>query len=181
MPAHVEAYLRRVEGFAAGFHNDPEDSGGDTNKGITGETYAMAKTLGIVPVAGRLADLSDAQAFRIYQRLYWEASRACEMPDALAWVHVDGWIQHRPNIAAECLQRALGVPDDGVMGPMTMAAARTCGGDGLGAARRLVEERRAFYKRLIAKKPSQKKWEHGWSNRLDILSADVQARFGEWS
>jgi lysozyme family protein len=65
---------------------------------------------------------SDAQA--IYWRDYWCAHRCDEMPGRLALVYFDTVVNMRPEDAALALQAALGVKQDGNVGPVTLAAAR---------------------------------------------------------
>lgn len=124
----IEAVLE-VEG---GYVNDPEDSGGETNFGIT---VARARASGYV---GAMRDMSRQTAFGIYTVEYWDAVQADDLlalSHAVAEEVVDTGINCGTGRAGRFLQRALNVfnkraklyPDlkvDGNIGPATINALR---------------------------------------------------------
>lgn len=121
--------ILRVEG---GYVNDPADSGGETNFGITED---VARAFGYT---GDMRDMPRATAFDIYAARYWDAVRGDELAElsaAVAFEVVDTGVNMGQPRAVKFLQRALNVlnlggrlyPDlsvDGLSGPMTIAALR---------------------------------------------------------
>ena len=119
----------RVEG---GYVNDPADSGGETNFGITEE---VARAFGYT---GAMRDMPRATAFDIYARRYWDAVRGDELAalsETVAFEVVDTGVNMGQARAVTFLQRALNVLNvggklyddlavDGLAGPVTVAALR---------------------------------------------------------
>ena len=116
----------RIEG---GYVNDPEDSGGETNFGIT---VKVARANGY---HGLMRHLSRRFAFNIYEAKYWDAVRADDLlalSIPVAEEVVDTAVNMGPPRAGKFLQRALNAlndraklyPDiqvDGSIGPATMS------------------------------------------------------------
>lgn len=119
----------RVEG---GYVNDPDDSGGETNFGIT---KARARSSGYL---GPMRDLPRQTAFDIYAAEYWDTVRAddlVKLSERVTEEVVDTGANCGPGRAGRFLQRALNVfnkraklyPDlrvDGNIGPATIDALR---------------------------------------------------------
>lgn len=114
----------RVEG---GYVNDPRDSGGETNFGIT---VAVARANGY---NGDMRDMPRSVAFDIYSAKYWDAVRGddlVELSEAVAEEVVDTSVNMGPGRAGKFLQRALnvltdaGLKVDGAIGPATLGALR---------------------------------------------------------
>lgn len=112
----------RVEG---GYVNDPRDSGGETNFGIT---VAVARENGY---NGHMRDMPRSVAFDIYSAKYWGAVRGddlVELSEAVAEEVVDTSVNMGPGRAGKFLQRALnvltdaGLKVDGAVGPATLGA-----------------------------------------------------------
>ena len=112
--------------FAEGGYSDNSaDSGGPTNYGITQGTWdAYTAAQGLVPSPVDKLPLSTAKA--IYQHMYWEAGHCPELPEKLAICHFDWCVNHGVGGAALTLQAALGVSQDGDIGPITLAAVAKC-------------------------------------------------------
>lgn len=66
-----------------GFVNDPIDSGGATNKGISWKVWTSnaSSVLGVQPTLENLAALTNEQAKKIYKSLYWDSVRCGEIND----------------------------------------------------------------------------------------------------
>lgn len=98
-----------VEG---GYVNDPLDPGGETHWGISKRAYPSLS----------IRTLTREDAIEIYRRDYWTLARCGEVPPALGIPLFDAAVNQGVRAAIEMLQGALGVPVDGVMGPVTIAA-----------------------------------------------------------
>ncbi len=119
----------KVEG---GYVDDSEDSGGETNFGIT---IAVARDFGY---AGKMQDMPRQTAFEIYAAKYWDSVRADDLAtlsERVAEEVVDTGINCGTGRAGRFLQRTLSVfnkratlyPDlkvDGDIGPVTINALR---------------------------------------------------------
>jgi lysozyme family protein len=129
MKTEIINEIIRAEG---GYVNDPSDSGGETNFGIT---EGVARAFGYT---GDMRDMPRATAFDIYAARYWDAVRGDELAElsaAVTFEVVDTGVNMGQARAVTFLQRALNVlnvggrlyPDltvDGLSGPMTIAALR---------------------------------------------------------
>ena len=151
------AITLREEG---GWADDPHDPGGATMKGITIATFRQYK-----PGATKadLRAISDTDVAHIYRHGYWDAMHCDELPTGLDLVAFDAAVNSGPHRSAALLQRALGVADDGVIGPATMAAAQSIYGPA--AIERAIGFRLSFLKGL-------KTWPRfgaGWSARCERI------------
>jgi lysozyme family protein len=101
--------------------NEAADLGGPTNRGITQATldYARNKIPGL-PAAVDV--LTDAETQTIYQVLFWNEIGGESLPDWAALAVFDGAVNSGPGAATRWLQAALGVTQDGSIGPQTLAA-----------------------------------------------------------
>ena len=142
-----------------GYVNHPSDPGGATNMGIT---EAVARRVGY---RGSMQDLPVELAKRIYHEDYWNAVRAEQLPPAVRYAVFDAAVNSGPAQSVRWLQRALGVTDDGVIGPQTLSAANQANPDALRA--RLVAQRLRFMTNL----DTFGDFGRGWTRRCcDILT-----------
>ncbi|NIE55018.1 MULTISPECIES: glycosyl hydrolase 108 family protein [unclassified Burkholderia] len=76
-----------------GFVNDPDDSGGPTNKGIAWATWqAYAKEdVGVEPTLDNLKSLTDDQAKTIYLKRYWEPRGFCGIKNEKTALNIYDW------------------------------------------------------------------------------------------
>lgn len=118
--------LKHVLKHEGGYIDHPNDPGGETNFGIT---VAVARENGYL---GDMRTIPMSVVESIYKRKYWDKVRADEMPESVRFALFDYAVNSGPSAAIRALQRVLGVADDGVLGPMTLAAAQAQS-DGLGA------------------------------------------------
>jgi lysozyme family protein len=122
--ASYDAALARLLEHEGGYTNHPQDPGGPTNFGITIFDYRKY----VKPDAGaddvRAMTVDEAKA--IYRAKYWDALHGDELPRGVDYVVFDYGVNSGVGRAAKVLQRALGVADDGRIGPLTLDAARKC-------------------------------------------------------
>jgi lysozyme family protein len=145
-----------------GFSDHPEDPGGATRFGITRAT--LERERGRPVTAAEVAALSREEAARIYRRAYWDAVRAGDLPDGLDLAVFDCAVNSGPGTAVRLLQRVLAVPADGVVGPVTLAAARRAGP--AAALRHFTRARLAY----LAGLPTWRVFGRGWRRR--VLAAE---------
>jgi len=159
---HAVALVLRQEG---GFSHHPQDPGGATNFGITLETLSRAR--GHPVSVDDVRNLTKEEASAIYRRFFWEPIRADALPPGLDLALFDLAVHSGPLRAVMLLQQVLGVEADGLIGPVTLEAARTT--DPVEAIRRLTRERLGFLSRLAV-------WPvfgRGWRRR--VLTVEREA------
>lgn len=104
-----------------GFVNDPQDSGGATNHGVTQHEYDHWRALKGLPLRSvRL--IEDAEVEAIYKQLYWDACSCSDLPDGLDYAVFDFAVNSGPFKAASVLQQIVGAHVDGHIGPVTIFA-----------------------------------------------------------
>lgn len=156
-----------------GYVNDPADSGGATNYGITEKT---ARANGYL---GDMRSLPLATAKQIYRNEYLVKPGFSDFPSDVAAELFDTGVNMGPAKATEFLQRATnalngsGLSVDGKMGPATKAAVKSYLSSRSNAASILVKAlnclQGARYIEIVEKNPSQRKFINGWiANRVEI-------------
>jgi len=137
-----------------GYTIDPDDSGGETK-------YGIAKTSN-PNINVTYLDYEGAKS--VYYSNYWLNAKCDKMNGRLAALNFDGAVQHGPSQAAKFIQRAIGVIDDGAIGPVTLSALAS--GDPIAICNSVCDQRVKFYTDIIAAKPSQQKYLNGWLRRV---------------
>lgn len=140
-----------------GFSKHAADTGGKTMFGIT---EAVARRHGYT---GDMAALPADLAKRIYRVDYWDAVSADRLPPGIRYVVFDAAVNSGVRQSVRWLQRALGVHDDGVIGPVTLAAADQQNADALRA--RLLAQRLKFMAELM----NWPAFGRGWARRIADL------------
>jgi len=158
---HAVSVVLRHEG---GFVQHASDPGGATHFGITRAT--LARSRGHPVAVDDVRRLTRQEAVAIYRRLYWDVLQAEELPPGLALAAFDLAVHSGPPRAARMLQSVLGVEADGVIGPVTLAAAREA--EASQAIVRLTRMRLRFLRSLAA-------WPvfgRGWQRRVIVTERE---------
>jgi lysozyme family protein len=154
------AHLLASEG---GYVNHPDDPGGPTNYGITladARHYWKANA-----TAADVKAMSLDTAKQIYRAHYWNAMSCDALPAGVDYCAFDYGVNSGVGRSARILQKLVKVPQDGVIGPQTIAAANKA--DPTALVKAICNERVAFLMSL-------KTWRvfgRGWSARV----AEVRA------
>ena len=168
MKNQIINHILKIEG---GYVNDPSDSGGETNYGIT---RATARAYGY---QGEMINLPRETAFDIYAAQYWDSVRADELlalsPDICAEV-VDTAVNMGASRAGKFFQRALNslstpIGIDGVIGKNTIASLKAylSKRDANVLLKALNALQGAFYIELTERRVKDKKFIYGWlKNRV---------------
>lgn len=161
-----EKALSFVLNAEGGYNNDPADSGGATNKGITQAVYNGYRGKGAVFVSVR--NITDEEVRSIYHDNYWNTCHCEKMSDELAIAVFDTAVNAGCQRAIKILQACLDVNTDGVFGEDTLAA---IGGiaDSKDFVSKYLSGRSAFYQRLVQINPGKSKFLQGWLNRVENL------------
>lgn len=108
--------FERLIGHEGGYSNNPKDPGGETMYGIT-KRVAVANGY-----TGPMRDLPLSKAKEIARREYWIPCKADSFNGAIGFQLFDIAYNSGVSTSAKLLQRAVGVKDDGIVGPATIAA-----------------------------------------------------------
>lgn len=153
------AFVLKDEG---GNDDDAADHGGRTSRGITQREYTAWLAEQSRP-SQDVWDAPDDDIEAIYHDEYWNPY--CDgFPVGIDYLYFDMAVNAGPHRATVLLQRALGVTDDGRIGPLTRAAVAAA--DPVNLIRDYTQAKRNFYLSL-----HQPRFTKGWLNRC----ADVQA------
>ncbi len=95
-----------------GYIFNPHDPGGETKFGISKRSYPHLD----------IHSLTLADAKTIYRRDFWDRAQCDKLHPDLAFDLFDGAVNSGIGQAIRWLQRAVGVADDGVVGPLTLAS-----------------------------------------------------------
>ena len=172
--ASFDVALPIVLKFEGGYVDDPDDPGGETNRGITMSVFQECAhdLLGIDPSSANLRALTAAQAGIIYRARYWNRMQgdAIELQE-LANIVFDFLVNSGTNATA-LLQRILNemgaaLVVDGQIGKATLIA---LGGVDESAVYRLYKQRRIqYYEQLAAQRPSLVEFLKGWCARVNAF------------
>lgn len=154
---NFDAAFDLLLGHEGGYSDHAADPGGKTRFGVT---EAVAREVGY---KGDMRELPLDLAKRIYKDRYWDAIKAEQLPPALRYPLFDAAVNSGPGQAVKWLQRALGVKDDGVIGPQTIAAANAGNPDAL--RMRMLSQRLKF----MAGLSNWPAFSRGWAIRIASL------------
>lgn len=153
MQLHFERAFADLLNNERGHSNNPHDPGGETMWGITAAT---ARNAGYM---GPMADMPVSVAKEIYRERYWHQSFD-QMPYVVAFQVFDASVNSGNVVAARWLQKAVGVKDDGIIGPITMAAVARL------SPLEIVIKFNAARLVFLASLPSWQYFGRGWVNRV---------------
>lgn len=161
--------LQKVLIEEGGYSNNPHDPGGATDHGIIQTEYNHYRVQHGMPMQS-VKMISDAEVSDIYLHNYWLAARCDLLPAGVSLVVFDGAVNSGVHQSAEWLQRAVGVADDGIIGPHTIAAVNQFGGVDI-LIDKLCDERLNMLEHLS----NWKYFGHGWGARVERMRANAKA------
>ncbi|ANZ48184.1 endolysin [Erwinia phage vB_EamM_Asesino] len=186
-----EGIIRAKTAIEAGYVNNPNDLGGETNHGIT---IATAREFGY---KGNMRDLTVEQALDIYDRGWWQRMRLDQilaMNVMLADRLFDFGINAGRANAIKSLQRILNVLNrqgklysdidaDGGIGQLTLTALagfiKARGADGLNRLMfALTCHQVSYYTEISEKRVQNEEFTYGWYDRVYREMPDYVAELG---
>lgn len=158
------AYKRATK---KGFVNDPDDTGGATMAGVTIGTYrSYCRYKGWrTPSVQDLKNMPYKLWRDIVYTMYWNKWKGDTIDDQRTANMVVDWVWHSGAATIKKVQALLGVTQDGIVGPKTIAALNSA----QDINTKIYSARKAYFEAIIRKNPSQKKWLKGWMNRLNSV------------
>lgn len=169
-------FVEEVINLEGGYVNNPHDSGGATNYGITEST---AREFGY---KGDIRSLSKGRAKKIYKKLYWDKlylDSVAKIHEDLAFELFDTGVNAGVATAGVFLQRALNVLNDkekyykdlttdGIIGPKTLSALTSYrkirSVEGLRVLTKIIDcLQGARYVRLCEQHEKNEEFMYGWA------------------
>lgn len=141
-----------------GYVNNPSDPGGETKFGIAQNANQ--------DVVVRFMTLDQAKD--IYNKKYWIGFKCDTMPSLVNILFFDCAVNTGFRRSTKLLQTALGITSDGDFGPGTARSVSSIS-DPREVCKKFLDAREAFYKNLVAKRPSMNVFLNGWLNRISSL------------
>jgi len=150
-------FVLEMEG---GYTLDPNDPGGETNYGISRKSYPNLD----------IKNLSRQDAVEIYRKDFWTPCHCDDLPRYWAMLVFDSAVNQGTRVAIRIMQIALNVTVDGIVGPKTLAAARSAKPRAVKVA---LAQRIAAYHRLMAEKPNLERYAVDWAFRVIDLATRI--------
>lgn len=162
-------------GAEGGYSDDPLDRGGPTQYGVTQRAYDAYRERHRLPLQP-VKFIERDEARDVYREDYWQRLCCSSLPQPLDLVVFDAGVNCGVKAAAKFLQRALGVADDGSIGPKTLAAVAKDQASGLlpHVIDTCLNERLAYYDDIVKRDATQARFIKGWRNRVASLQAQVE-------
>lgn len=170
MESNFQASLKAVLQDEGGNDDDPSDHGGRTSRGITQREYTAWLAENNIVTPPDVWQAPQAYIDSIYHSEYWEPNGDL-FPIGVDYLYFDMAVNAGPYRASCLLQRALGVTEDGRIGPVTRAAIVAANPKALIDS--YTKAKRAFYLGL-----AQPKFTRGWLNRCDHVQKIATAMLG---
>jgi lysozyme family protein len=142
-----------------GYVNHPSDPGGMTNLGVTKRVWE--EWTGRESNEAEMRALTPELVETLYKVRFWDACRCDEMPSGINYLVFDFAVNAGPSQSAKILQAAVGVPADGVIGPVTLAAVKAQDPDWL--IEQFSQAKEDFYRSLGTFETFGK----GWLDRIE--------------
>lgn len=165
----------RVIGHEGKFQANPKDRGNWTT-GTVGQGQLKGTQFGISAMSYPDLDIENltlAQAKDIYYRDFWLRVSGDVLHAAICYQLFDAAINHGPGNAIRMLQRAVGVADDGGMGPVTHAAVHKQSVDD--ALKRFLAERLEFFAKIRTFDAFGRGWTRRVAHNLRFAADDYTA------
>jgi len=163
----IEKYGIFCRSWEGGWSNHPNDKGGATMCGVTYKTFcAFRKAKGLKqPTLLDLKNISDKEWNSVLRWHTWDSMRCDDIKDEwVTYLIADCvWMSGRGYIKR--IQRILGLNDDGVVGPKTLAKMNSMSGESLFNI--LWKQREQFYKGISTGTNSV--FYKGWMRRLQCV------------
>lgn len=155
--------LQRILKHEGGFVNDPLDSGGITNLGVTKRVWE--EFVGHPVSEADMRNLTVEKVSRLYKQRYWDRVQADKLPKGVDYVVFDFAINAGVGRAVKTLQSTVGSTPDGIIGNRTLASVNAM--DAKELVNKYSDARVDFYQGIVARRPDQVRFIRGWLNRVE--------------
>ena len=172
--ARFRRSLTEVLRHEGGYSDHPRDPGGATNLGVT---LATARAHDLDVDGDGDVDKIDVRNLKprdvepVYRASYWLKAKCDRLPAGVDLMVFDLAVNSGPGRAAKFLQECVGVPADGAIGPITLAAVARLPAKEV--VLRMRNRRERFYRSLS----TFDTFGRGWMRRLN----EVYALAEQWA
>ena len=163
----IEKYGVFCRSWEGGWSNNPNDSGGATMMGITYKTFCnyRKEKKKSKPTLDDLKKITIKEWNEILRWGYWNKIQADKIKDEwVAYIFVD-WVWMSGTRYIKLVQRRIGVTDDGIIGPKSLAKMNSM--DGKELFNLIWKERETHFKRIGTGKNAS--FLKGWLRRLNSI------------
>lgn len=112
MSDFFDEVIDRILSHEGGYVNHPSDPGGETKWGISKRSYPHLN----------IKALTRDEAIELYRKDFWNPLQGWSFDKAVSFQLLDAAINSGMGNAVRFVQRAVGVADDGHVGPVTLRA-----------------------------------------------------------
>lgn len=170
--ANFSLYFPKLLVHEGGYVDHPLDKGGATNLGVTLKVWIANghDVDGDKDIDKEdLKKITKKDAEKIAKKLYWDKIAGDQInSQSLAEFIFDWAYNSGPVTAIKKVQESLKLREDGVMGPVTLAAINSSNAKCLFDVLKIRREK--FYKDIVVANPSQKIFLNGWMKRLESFT-----------
>lgn len=171
-PDYFSSALSSTLKFEGGYVNDPKDTGGETNFGITRKTYTDWLKNNGMPIDNiDMHNIPIEHINAIYKQNYWNKSGCEQLPPVVAQQVFDFSVNSGNKNSVSILQSIVGAKADGNYGPQTNQAVQNYikqNGE-LNLAKSIVDARRNFILKKIQEGKINSKFKKGLLNRVNAI------------
>jgi lysozyme family protein len=153
-----------------GYVNHPSDPGGMTNLGVTKRVWE--EWVGRESNEKEMRSLTTEMVAPLYKRKFWDACKCDDLPTGVDYLVFDFAVNAGPGRSAKILQTAVGVPADGGIGPVTLAAVKAQ--DPVELIEKFSDAKESFYRSLNTFETFGK----GWLNRVAAVKIKANTLLG---
>lgn len=154
-----------------GYHCISGDNGGDTMCGVTLLTFKEWRQYNgqPTPTTDDLKALRYDEWLAILRHYFWNRCKADRIDNnSIAVMMVDWCWLNDATTAIRQMQSAFGLVTDGIIGAKSLAALNATPASEVFS--RLETARERSYEKIVASRPSQKKFLNGWLNRTRSIA-----------
>jgi lysozyme family protein len=162
-----EQAFKQMLASEGGYVNHPSDPGGMTNLGVTKRVWE--EWVGRESNEKEMRSLTPEMVEPLYKRKFWDACKCDELPTGVDYLVFDFAVNAGPGRSAKILQTAVGVPADGGIGPITLAAVKAQ--DPTELIQKFSDAKEDFYRSLITFETFGK----GWLNRVAAVKVKANS------
>jgi lysozyme family protein len=161
-----------------GFTDDERDNGNKLPDGRKGSTmlgvtqYNWEAHVGHQVTHDDMRKLTPADVEPLYKQKYWDVVQGDKLPNGIDYLCFDMGVNAGPGRSIKLLQAAVGVPADGGLGPITLAAVWAA--DPAVLIEKFSQEKEAFYRSL----DSFPVYGQGWLNRVADVKLKASSMLG---
>src|SRR5208337_129570 len=147
-------YIAVILQHEGGYVNNPSDPGGETNYGISHNSYPGLD----------IKNLTVEDAKSIYYNDYWVKMNLDELSIDLLKLHLfDMGVNAGIKVAIKLLQKTLGIAQDGIVESDTASFSNQFQGD---IVQSYIEARKNYYEYIVKVHPNESIFLNGWINRI---------------